>query len=434
MKINWFSPLPPARSELARQTIDLLPALAAEAEVTLWSSVSGAMLDAPHQTLVKQFDPAHPPWREINAAEVTFYQMGNDPRYHETIWRVSAQHPGIVILHDIKLQHFFAGLIDNGGLSRRDYLALLERHYGMNGRVLGEAFLHGHLSLEALAAECPLTEAAIENALAVVVHWEGAFQSLSEKSSVPVVHLPLARSPLRTADETRPRVSGEPYRIIVFGFLGPNRRLPALLNALAQLPGRERFRLDVYGTMEGEEKMQELVAQLRLTSQVTLHGFVPDEELEKALRQSDLAVNLRNPTMGEASASQLHLWHHGVPTLVTRDGWYAGLPEETVAFVRPDHEGADLRQHLLAFLETPERYRSLGKNGRRQANEQHTVQAYVEGLLEAAARLGEFQGNWIARHLAQRAGRAMSWEQLGEVPPLFGGVAEQIRALAVGRN
>ena len=65
--------------------------------------------------------------------------------------------------------------------------------------------------------------------------------------------------------------------------------------------------------------------------------------------------------MGEASVSQLQIWDHALPSLVTKVGWYACLPAETVAFVRPDHEIIDIHAHLRAFLSEPWRYAQMGE-------------------------------------------------------------------------
>ena len=40
MKLNFFSPLPPTRSDIARVTTNLLPFLAEKAEIVVWSSES----------------------------------------------------------------------------------------------------------------------------------------------------------------------------------------------------------------------------------------------------------------------------------------------------------------------------------------------------------------------------------------------------------
>ncbi len=435
MKINFFSPLPPTRSEIARQTTNLLPLLARTAEVTVWSSEKEWHPDAGTHATVRHYEAGRPPWREISDADVTFYQMGNDPRYHHAIWRISQQHPGVVILHDLKLQHFFSGLVFHElGLNRRQYLELVERHHGGRGRVLAESHLRGLLGTEELAEQCPLTGGVTENALAVIVHSAAAYDSISEET--PVAYLPLGVGAPQLMAEARAS-SGpsatELYRISVFGFLGPNRRLPVLLRTLANFEQRDRFRLDIYGTIEGEEKIQQLVAQLGLTDLVTLHGFVAEDRLDDALRRTNLVVNMRYPSMGEASASQLHLWQYALPALVTRTAWYETLPENTVAFVRPEHEAEDIQAHLTAFLADPEKYGELGRNGRRHVTENHSIEAYANSLLEVADRVPEFQTRWIARDLARRAGAAMNtWSDSSTIDAFMPCVANEIWALAAG--
>ena len=436
LRINWFSPLPPTRSEIARQTLTLLPELSRRAEVVVWCNDAQIDPTAADHVQVKRYDAAHPPWREINAADVTFYQMGNDPRYHEDIWRISRQHPGIVILHDMKLQHLFAGLlIENKTLPRREYLELIEAHHGASGRLLAEAYLDGSVSLDELADECPLHGAAIDSALAVMVHSEAAHTTVSTSSSIPAAYLPLYAATTPPADdrflEERER-HREPYRIIVFGYLGPNRRLPAIMQALARCPDRQRFRLDIYGTMEGGEKIAQLACRFGVDDLVSLHGFASEEELTAALRRSHLAINLRYPSMGEASGSQLHLWQYALPSLVSQTAWYASLPDDTVAFVRPEHEVADIQMHLARFLDEPERYREIGLNGRRFVQEHCGASQYADGVLEMAARAPEFQAVWIARDLAEHAGRTIRpWTSDGG-NGLLSGVAREIGSTVSG--
>jgi glycosyltransferase involved in cell wall biosynthesis len=436
VKLNLFSPLPPARSEIARQTANLLPLLAKEAEIVVWSGEKSLAEAGPHVT-VRSYDANHPPWREINEADATFYQMGNDPRYHHAIWRISRQHPGIVILHDLKLQHFFSGLVFHElGFNRRQYLELVERHHGAKGRVLAESHLHGLIGTEELAEQCPLTGAATENALAAVVHSEGAQRSIAAET--PVAYLPLAvgtSSPSVTSrSSASPRADGV-YRVSVFGFLGPNRRLPALLRALANFAGRDRFQLHIYGTIEGEEKIQQLVARLNLGDLVSLHGFVEEDRLDEALRLTDLVVNMRYPSMGEASASQLHAWQYALPALVTRTAWYETLPENTVAYVRPGHEVEDLQAHFSAFLADPDKYRELGRNGERHVAENHSIETYAASLLEMAGLVPELQTRWIARDLARRAGAALkAWSDSSNIDAFVPRVVEEVSSLASGRR
>jgi glycosyltransferase involved in cell wall biosynthesis len=224
-----------------------------------------------------------------------------------------------------------------------------------------------------------------------------------------------------------------PYRLIVFGYLGLNRRLEAVLQALADLPCRDQFHLDIFGSLPNRDWLWGLIRALGLKNHVSLHGFVEEARLKAALETAHLAINLRFPTMGEASASQLRIWDHALPSLVSRVGWYATLPADTVAFVDPQREVRDLQQHLLAFAAHPARYAQLGENGRRLLEEQHTPKGYVRCLLELAANTERFHARQGAHRLAQRAA-ALLPDCLGPtIPPSFyQRLGSAIHSLAAG--
>ena len=131
--------------------------------------------------------------------------------------------------------------------------------------------------------------------------------------------------------------------------------------------------------------------------------------------------------MGEASASQLRIWQHGLPSLVSDVGWYAAIPKNTVALVRADAEVEDIQKHLANFLRDPDAWRELGRNGRRYVQEHHTVEAYVQSLME----LVETSLRDTARHavlwMARRSGRAIKpWFSEEATTFLLPAVAETI--------
>ena len=98
--------------------------------------------------------------------------------------------------------------------------------------------------------------------------------------------------------------------------------------------------------------MRQRIATLELKDTVKVHGYAPAADLDGALSTAGLAINLRYPTMGEASASQLRIWEHALPSLVTRVGWYASLPEDAVAHVRPENEVALALLRRYGYAET----------------------------------------------------------------------------------
>ena len=107
--------------------------------------------------------------------------------------------------------------------------------------------------------------------------------------------------------------------------------------------------------------------------------------------------------MGEASGSQLQFFNYGLPTLVTRTGWYASLPEDAVAFVRPDHEMEDIQTHLRAFLADSAAFRKMGERGR-ELLKQYDPERYVDALAQFASACLETSPRESALQLAGRIG------------------------------
>src|SRR5205823_5114350 len=122
-----------------------------------------------------------------------------------------------------------------------------------------------------------------------------------------------------------------------------------------------KFRLHMYGSLADEYNLRSAIRRYALDRLVTIHGYVPS--LDQAIADADLAINLRFPSMGEASLSQLQIWDHALPSIVTRTGWYATLSPDTVLFVDVEREIEDLKRHITAFADDPEAFAKLGENG-----------------------------------------------------------------------
>jgi glycosyltransferase involved in cell wall biosynthesis len=405
MKLNWFSPLPPAKTDVGHFTSRILPALTKHVPVTLWTNQSEWDPSLNNYAQVRHYQLARMPWSELNRADMTIYNTGNNPLFHGAIWEVSQRHPGVVVLHDYNLQEFFYSLYLDPWQDLNGYLVQMEYYYGKKGRVNAESAFNQKL-LPSLIEPYPLTRLGVENALGVLVHTNEALERLQQEATCPVAYAPLPFTPMAAAKPTV-RAVGPPYRLIVFGYLGPNRRIEQLLKVLSEFSARQEFQLDVYGELANKTQLRKAIRQLQLEKQVTFYGFVPESELEQALAMADLAINLRYPSAGEASGSQLRIWSHALPTLVTKVGWYATLPENTVNFVRPTHELEDIRDHLKAFFSDPASFAESGRNGFALYRQQHLPEQYVQRLLTLVEEAKAFRSVSGWQRLVFRARLAM---------------------------
>jgi glycosyltransferase involved in cell wall biosynthesis len=408
MRLNWFTPLPPARTDIANYSLRVLPALLARVdEVKVWSShpdYDPSRL--PPGVLHAAADRERLPWPELNFREHTVYQVGNDHRFHGAIFRHLEQHGGIVVLHDANVHEAQRmRLLDSPGGSAA-YLARLGQAGGDAATHAGRLHLQGSLPLETLLQRYPLTESVLAGAHGVVVHNPEAAAVARALTDAPVACLPLPFSDPAEWPTPVPRQpsSDRPLRLIMFGFLhGPNRRLTSVLKALACCQARGRFELDLFGELAPEAGLDRHLRELSLTEQVRFHGFVSTPRMRELMESADLALNLRHPTRGEASGSLLRIWSHALPCVVSDSGTFATLPADSVIRLPADDgEILALADVLDQFAADPESFAAIGRRGRAQLAAAHTPEAYVEGFLRFLPLVEAYRGRAYLEHYLPR--------------------------------
>lgn len=431
MNIHWFSPLPPSRSGIALHTAALVPELAKRGRLTLWTDQDGWDARLGEAAEVRQFRAPDVPWPELNRADLVVYNLGNHP-LHEGAWEISRRHSGIVVLHDLCMHHFFAEVFLTRRRDAARYRAEMARWYGQPGTDAAARCIAAPSCIADAAARFPLRELAAGNALGVVVHTPGACQMLAREGLTPSMCLPLPAPSAITpaAPAIAEARQAPPYRIVAFGLFGSNRRLGSFFDAWAGLDRPDLFRMDICGEFL-DVSLLESLKRSPVSKLVTFHGYVDELRLRDLLSEAHLSVNLRWPSMGEASGTQLLTWQHALPALVTKTGWYASCPDGTVAFVRPEEEIADIRAHLIAFLESPGRYRQMGERGYEHVAREHSCSRYADELMNFAeiARRSSLRG--VRLRMADRAvAEMLAWVPEGAAGSLLDRVSAELSALA----
>jgi glycosyltransferase involved in cell wall biosynthesis len=408
VRFQWFSPLPPARTGIADYTAQLLPYLTEEAEVVLWTD------QEEWDPAVESFAPVRRfssdavrranLTREDNCINVPLFHIGNNGPLHQAIWEASQIVPGIAVLHDTRLQHLFAHILRDVYQNSDMYVAAMERYYGAEGRRAAQRFCAGEHTTEHMAERFSLASLAVQNSLAAIVHSPEGLRLLTGEGYGAAEHIDF---PYAARPESPVRPPGPPFRIVICGYLGPNRRLDSFLSALAAFDRKNAFLVEIYGPVWDPPYIQKLIKSGGLSHIVSLNGFMPLREIDKALAGAHLAVNLRYPTMGEASMSQLQLWDHGIPSLVTPVGWYAEAPPETVLYVHPEREMEDIQRHLADFLEDPARFSQIGDTAREVLRTQHDPRLYVSRLIQFAELYRSFRLKRTALSAATRTASDM---------------------------
>ena len=394
-RLDLVSPLPPVRSGIADYAADLLPHLAAQADVRL--------IRLPGQPVAPEIAAAWPfaaaaAVGQPGDARLPLYQMGNN-RYHEEVQALAMRQPGVLTLHDVVLHHLLLDVT----LGRGDfhgYRERLERDHGWIGGAVATAKRWGAYGTAPIFA-LPAHRALLRRQRGVLVHSEWAAAVVREEDpglrvrAVPM-GVPLPPPADREAGLAMRRRLGLPEDAPVlgsFGFQTPIKRTALGVLALAA-PGLERAHLLVVGDEAPGTGLLEAAQRAGVAARVHVTGYLPFADFASAIAAADLCLNLRYPTAGETSASLLRVMAAGRAAVVSDFAQFAELPEAIAVKVPLGGEGgggtgaggegaggspgareavevAELAERLASLLAQPERLRAMGEAAREHVGRHH---------------------------------------------------------------
>jgi glycosyltransferase involved in cell wall biosynthesis len=297
--------------------------------------------------------------------------LGNN-ECHRAFFELARLVPGVIELHDA-VPVFYGMHLDNYWKNRAEWLDLVAAEFGRPYADLKEELPPGELMF------APMIKTLTEGARGCIVHNEWCAELVREaRPGLPLVntghgaHL----APLPKDDQgKRAQILarwGVPQDAVVFAAMGAiehNRRLEEVLSAF-YIARRIDPRLVLVFT--GESSQQSIVDWLNstveaygLSSCVKQLGYLELGELEALIGQIDVGVNLRWPTLGEASGMVTRLMAAGKCVLVTRAKQFCEYPDDACWKVpQGEHEVEALAAAMVELARHPERRRELGRRAR----------------------------------------------------------------------
>jgi len=332
MTVGFFSPLPPAKSGVADYAADLLPLL---------------------------------PARVNQPGDVNLYHVGNN-QLHRQIYGRALREPGVVVLHDAVLHHFFLGSMGEG-----EYVDEFVYNYGEWARELGRELWRGRSgsATDPRYFRYGMLRRLVERSRAVIVHNAEAARRVGEKARLiphyfktPV--LPEGWEVERWRAERGLRPSTTLFGVM--GYLRESKRVMAVVRTFRKLRAE---RGDVALVLAGEIGSTDLARALDWEGVIRV-GHMTEREFWLVGTAVDVVVNLRYPASGETSGIGLRMMGIGKPVL-TSDGEGlevpAGLGEEEM-----------LRETMRECAEHPERVREYGLGVGERVRREHGLGAVAE--------------------------------------------------------
>jgi glycosyltransferase involved in cell wall biosynthesis len=188
----------------------------------------------------------------------------------------------------------------------------------------------------------------------------------------------------RWTSSPRRRSQDEPVRFVFVGRLVDWKAVDLLLQAFARVSEESSATLDLYGDGEERGSLKAEAHELGLDDRVTFHGFLPQTECAKRLREADVLVL---PSLYECGgAVVLEAMACSLAVVATNWGGPADYldagcstlvePENAASFV------AALGNAMLDLANNRDRCRVLGEAGRRKALAIYDWDAKVDRMIE----------------------------------------------------
>ncbi|HZX10658.1 MAG TPA: glycosyltransferase family 4 protein [Acidobacteriota bacterium] len=366
MRIAYFSPLNPVKSGISDYSEEILPFLNSYFDIDLFIDPSW---EPENSEIRNKFNiiPFNTESFDSSKYDEIVYHMGNDYKAHKFIYESLMKYPGIVVLHDLVLQGFYAERYDE----TRDfdsYKRLLVKNYKQKGVQIAERVrlkLPNQIWESEKAIDYPLNEEVLKAAKAVVVHSEFVKDRVCLKTDNPVTKINQHGYINKKFDveNTRKNLGLEKKDILICsaGFINKNKRYERILSALSEI---KEFRFKYL--IAGKDRGRLLDNYLNGTeSYIIKLGHLPIEKVEEILNASDICINLRYPTMGESSASLLRMMGYAKPTLITDYGSYAEFPDYCAVKISPDIDEKEMIKRTVTALALDKDFRlSMGREAK----------------------------------------------------------------------
>jgi len=375
--IAFLSPLPPAETGIA--------------------SYAAAVLDGLREIGVADRHRIDPIWpvdhdakRRVREADVAVYQLGNNVEFHGDIYRLSVEHPGVTVLHDLALDGLMWGL----GVERSP-LAGPARAEAIAAVPPGATF--------GFPLNVPWCAQAVRRSRAVIVHSRFARDYLVRIGCrTPVVVAPhpivetaeaVDRARARSADLHERLVAGDEVVVGIAGDLNASKGIAETIAALEQLP--PTIRLLLVGRTGPHWQVDPVVRESRMADRVTVVKDPSDDDFLAWLCAVDVLVNVRHPHRGETSGSLVRALQLGIPTIVSAIGSYLDVPDDIVGRIPPGPpDPAALAASIGPLAADASARAAMGDRARAYASEAFaprvTAEAYasaIDGVLALAVDL-----------------------------------------------
>ncbi len=321
--------------------------------------------------------------------EVALYHIGNN-HLHREIYKRAVEQPGLVVLHDAVLQHFFLGTLDE-----REYTEEFVFNYGEWMREMaGELWRNrARSAADPRYFAYPMLKRIVARSLGVIVHNPAAAAAVERHSpETRVFEIPhLFEGPragvdnvetlrFRNALELGPRT----LLVSVFGHMRESKRLPSIVRAMNRVwDAGADARLLIAGAFASSDLERAAGAWLA-DPRILRTGYLAEDDFWRYAAATDLCVNLRFPAACETSGIAIRLMGIGKAVVFTAGDEIARIPENACLRVDAGEAEEEMLARIIGWLARDrEAAVEIGKRAARHIAREHGIEKVAAQYWEA---------------------------------------------------
>ena len=352
-RIAWLSPFPPQRTGIANYSYWLVKELRSAFEIDLYYESEPPCDEL--QNLFATYPLSAFGGRHEQYDRVV-YHLGNNHKFHTGIYMLAWNFPGAVVLHDYDLSGFMreAFLRSNPDLY---FQATASGSPGAGGQRLG-ALMQRFIPR---GRSDPMSHAIVSRSEKVIVHHRWVKDQLGDSQHIRVIphFAKFTYAPTLSdlsAFKNAVGIKRDHFVLACLGFINLNK-LPQLQIEVVKRLLKDGYPVQLIFAGEPTPELKDLVREVRagqFSENIIFTGYQSERDYFCTLVSADVVINLRNPSMGEASGTLMHALATAKPTIVSDANQYREFPDKVCwKLVHDQNEHELLFEYLATLLSEP---------------------------------------------------------------------------------
>ena len=398
----YASPFNPIQSGISDYSETLVQALQEQFEVTLlikdYEMTNSYLMDT---CKILKYGRDQIPFEEFDSI---IYNIGNQPYYHDYIYRCCLEHPGLVILHEFSLYYLFIGVHSQDG----DVLREIYHLTGISGLHTVKSAIHNInwdlLECKRLAGELPLNQELLQSGNKFMVHSDYTYQKVMQTGCVKPEQIRKINL-IALIDETTEYMErkalfekyGVPQDALILtssGFIGNTKLNHVVCKVVTKLSKEleQKICYVMVGagnyTADGEKNSVDDYVDGKT---IIKTGYTEIIEFNSFIKYSDIIINLRHPSMGETSSALIRILGLGKICIISDEAWFSEIPGNCAIKIGIDNIEKKLEYQIRELVQHPEKKIEYEKNAKAYIDTEHAGKVIVEKITQFLNDKGQIE-------------------------------------------